>query len=189
MQRLEEYLAAVTGRRSGLGERPQGLNVLMVYEDLETGVRARQALDEALHRLAADADVRVRMWRFDLLGEPASQQQAVNEASEGRIVFVSAHGSEELPAGVGSWFEQWLSSRSDKPCALVISIDVAAANTPTANQITHTLGTAARLAGMAVFLHFGDVQTEAESVPTSTRIPAAQADDVIALMQEARSPA
>ena len=130
----------------------------MVYEDLETGVRARQALDEALHRLAADADVHVRMWRFDLLGEPVSQQQAVNEASEGRIVFVSAHGSEEPPAGVRSWFEQWLSSKSDEPCALVVSTDTAAANTPAANQMTETLGTAARLAGVAVFLHFGEAQ-------------------------------
>src|SRR5689334_25075739 len=106
MQQLENYLARVTANGSEVHGGRLKLNVLMVYEDLGTGVRARQTLDETLHRLAVDTDVHVKMWKFDLLREPSLHQQAVDEATEARVVFVSAHGREELPATVWSWFQQ-----------------------------------------------------------------------------------
>ncbi len=82
---------------SAAGKEPLRLDVLAVYEDFATGLRARQTLDQTVQRLEADADVQVNLWRFDLLREPALRQQAAEEAAEADIVFVSMHGQSELP--------------------------------------------------------------------------------------------
>ena len=102
----------------------------MVYEDVATGLRAKEALDQTMLRLTVDTDVHVNAWRFDLLCEPALHQQAVNEAAAAEIVFVSAHGREELPAAVRLWFHDWLARRGGEPCALAVSLDAEARETP-----------------------------------------------------------
>ena len=103
---------------NALGEGPLKLDVPVVYEDVGTGLRAKQALDQTILRLAVDTDVHVNMWRFEFLGEPALHQQAVNEAAAAEIVFVSAHGGEELPATVHLWLQHWLALKGGEPCAL-----------------------------------------------------------------------
>ena len=109
---------------------PLSLDVLMVYEDLGTGLRARQVLDGTVERLAADADVHVKLWRFDLLGEPSLCHQAVRDAAQADLVFVSAHGHSELPATVSLCLQRWLAHIDGKPCALVVSFDADAGDTP-----------------------------------------------------------
>ena len=71
----------------------------MVYEDVATGLRAKEALDQTMLRLAVDTDVHVNAWRFALLREPALHQQAVNEAADAEIVFVSARWSRGTASG------------------------------------------------------------------------------------------
>jgi hypothetical protein len=157
---IVQWLGTGAGIRNVVGKGSLKLDVLLVYEDAGTGLRAKQALDQTMLRLAVDTDVHVNAWRFELLREPALHQQAVNEAAEAEIVFFSAHGSEELPATVSLWFQHWLARRGGEPCALVVSLDTRERETPTANQMVVELSGMARRAGVDVFLHLEEAQVE-----------------------------
>ena len=163
MKELMQQPGTVAGSGNVVGEGSLKVNALLVYEDVATGLRAKRALDQAMLRMAVDTDVHVNAWRFDLLREPALHQQAVEEAAEAEIVFFSAHGCEELPATVSLWFQQWFACRGGvEPRALVVSLDLVERETPAANQMLRELRQMARLAGVDVFLHLEEAQTESE---------------------------
>ncbi|HWW01551.1 MAG TPA: hypothetical protein VNZ64_17770 [Candidatus Acidoferrum sp.] len=158
-----QWSGTVADVGNAVREGPLKLAVLLVYEDFETGLRAREAIDQTVQRLAADADLHVNLWKFELLHEPALYQQAVNEAVEADIVFIAARGHQELPDAVRLWVRQWLALKGGEPCALVRSLDANAANTPTAIKMLESLRTAGRRAGVDVFQHLGNVRTGWES--------------------------
>jgi hypothetical protein len=135
------------------------LEVLMVYEDLSTGLRARQAFEQLAQQLEFDTDFRLDLWKFDLLREPTLLERAASEAAKSDIVILSAHGQHELPRTTHMWLEQWLERRSGQPCALVILLDALFSGTAASNRTWEALRAAALTAGMDVFLH------PAEAVP------------------------
>jgi hypothetical protein len=153
-----ESLNTIAAESRAVSEGPLKLNVLLVFEDLTTGLRAKEAFDQTMLGLAVDTDVHINAWRFELLREPPLHQQAVNEAAEAEIVFVSAHGAEELPMTVRLWFEQWLAVKREEPRALVVLLDAEAVDTPAAKQLRETLDSATQLSGVDVFQHFGNLQ-------------------------------
>ena len=104
--------------RDRVSERLLRLDVLVVYEDFGTGLRARRALDQTAQQLTVEADLQVNMWSFGLLRAPALYEQAANEAAEADIVFVSAHGPDELPASLKLWVQRWLARKGGGPCAM-----------------------------------------------------------------------
>ena len=134
-----------------MADRALSLNALVLYEDFGTGLRAKQTLDGTVQRLVFDADVHVKLWRFDLLREPALYDQAASEVTEADIVFVSAHGQGELPVSVNGWLQHWLARKVGEPCALAMSLDAGAGETPTAAQMLEALRGMAEQAGVEVF--------------------------------------
>src|SRR2546428_13991075 len=87
-------------------EGPLRLEVLLIYEDLRTALRAKQTFDHAVRQLGLEADIHVNAWRFDLLRDPEMREEAAREAGTAALVLLSAHGRDELPAEVTSWFKQ-----------------------------------------------------------------------------------
>lgn len=143
------------------GEAPLKLAVLVIYEDFKTGLRARQMLDRIVQELEAPVDMEVNLWRLDLLREPALRQQASQETAKADILFVSTHS--KLRATLGSWLEEWFRIRSGEPSALAVSLDATAKDTRGSTGEVEALGAAARRAGVDVFLHVGDTETDLES--------------------------
>jgi hypothetical protein len=139
------------------------LDALVVYEDFATGLRAKHALDHAVQLLESAADVQVNLWRFDLLGEPGLRQRAAQEAAGADLVFLSAHGQSGLPRTVNQWFQDCFARRGSEPCALAVSLDAGAKDTPSVSRLLEVLGAAARLAGVDMFVQFGEPQEELES--------------------------
>jgi hypothetical protein len=139
------------------------LDVLVVHEDFGTGLRARRALDQTAQLFAVEADLKVNLWDFGLLREPALYEQAAHEAAEADIVFVSAHGQDELPVSLKLWVQQWLAREGRGPSALVMSLDADAGDSPSVIQMLEALHSAARLAGVDFILHWGESQPEWES--------------------------
>ena len=158
-----QWLGTVADAGDKTGEGPLKLDVLVVYEDLGTGLRARRALDQAAQRLEVEADFHVHLWKFELLRDPALFGQALTEAAKADIVFISAHGHAELPPSVSLWLRQSLTRKAGEPCALVVSLDTDARETPNANRTLEAVELAACQAGAEVFLHLGDAPTEWES--------------------------
>jgi hypothetical protein len=149
--------ALKTGNR---GEAPArearpGLDVLLMYEDLSTGLRARRLLDGVVTSLNLEVDFQANLWRFDLLGEPALLELAADEAAKADIVFVSAHGQHDLPAAIHLWFKQWLARKGSEPCALAVVLDPSTNDAPARNRMLEALGAVGGPAGVEVFVHAG----------------------------------
>jgi hypothetical protein len=96
---------------AAVGEAMGRLDVVLVYEDFSTGLRARQAFEQVVRQLEMEADFNVDLWEFDLLREPALRERAAKEAAKANILFLSAHGQGELPGTVNLWLKQWLEHR------------------------------------------------------------------------------
>lgn len=131
------------------------LRVQMVYEDAETGLRAKRALESLAGHLELDADFNIGLSRFDLLREKAFRELAAREAEGADILLLSAHGNETLPPGVLAWLEEWLIRNAGEPRALVVSLDPDVAGSAEANGILSALQTVAEPAGVDMFPHFG----------------------------------
>jgi hypothetical protein len=152
--------------KAAAGEAIGGVEVLLVYEDLSTGLRAREAFERVARQLELEADFEVELWKFDLLREPALLELAANDAATADIVFLSAHGQGELPGTVHLWLGHWLERRVGAPCALVILTDTLAGAPATANQRLEGFCARAMAAGVDVFLHAAEESpTERQPVP------------------------
>lgn len=156
-----KYVDALAERGSGGGGESLSLEVVVVYDDLETGLKASQALDRTMQRLETSVDMQVNFWRFDLFRESAFLQRVARQEAD--IVFFSTHGQAQLPATVDSWFREWLGRQRGEPRALAVWLDDQTKDTPGATEMVQELSAAARLAGVDVFLHATEAETEWES--------------------------
>ncbi len=139
-----------------------GLDVLVVYEDLETGMRARHTLERTVQRLEASVDVQVELWRFDLFNRPPFQKQVAKQKAD--IVILSAHGQARVPAAVDLWFRQWFVRQSDEPRALAVLLDEQTMDRPGGAETVAELSAAARLSGVDVFLSEAEWEPEFENL-------------------------
>ncbi len=153
---MVESRGTVDVGQTAADDGPPQLNVLVVYEDLGTGLRARHTFDQAVGQLGLQADFHVNLWRFDLLREPALLERAADQAAQADIVFLSAHGPGGLPAAVTSWLKYWLARKGSGPRALAVSLDIGARDTAATKLMVETLRAATLPAGVDEFLHFGE---------------------------------
>ena len=86
-------------------------NVVIVYEDFETGKQAKRTYDFLVENLGHDCQFSNSMWKFDVLGIRKLHDLAVKDAVMADIIMISGHG-QELPACVKTWLESCLEERS-----------------------------------------------------------------------------
>jgi hypothetical protein len=161
----EMHTAAI--QNMAISEAPTGeawpeFNVQIVYEDLSSGLRAKQTADWLEAQLPPRQDMRLNMWRFDLLNEPAFRVGVANEAVRADVVLLSAHGQHGLPEDVSVWIREWLGQHADDPPAFVILFDASAEGTPKLNELLVSLRRAAEPAGVQIFPRFYDTFSTAE---------------------------
>lgn len=85
-------------------------NVLIAYEDFETGKHAKMTYDFLHENLGRECTLTNQMWKFDVLNIPKLREIAVTDAAMADIIIISSHG-DELPAHVTKWIESWLMER------------------------------------------------------------------------------
>ncbi len=130
-----------------LGSAP-ALNVLLMYEDAETGLRATLSL-AAVHRQASmEAGFRVKLWRCDMLRTPRLREQAARDAAAADVIIVSLHGLESLTAEFSVWLNQWLGRRRAQECALGVLLDESAAPQAETQPVVAYFKAVARAAGV-----------------------------------------
>ena len=84
------------------------LNVVIAYEDLETGKRAMKTYEYMVQQLGDQCLFANQMWKFDVLAVPKLKEFAAKDAAAAEIIIIAAHEGRELPAEVKSWIEMWL---------------------------------------------------------------------------------
>ncbi len=89
------------------GEMPV-LRAILIYEDLDAGLRAKRFCDKIEKKLGIKCRLQDRAWRFDVLAIPEVRNTAASEAAKADLVILSNSESTELPAKVREWLDMWI---------------------------------------------------------------------------------
>ena len=119
-------MAAKTGQtRPEAGKVPlkPAIEVLLLYEDLGTALRAKLSLDRLSVHLGAETGISTRVWRLDLLSHPLLAEQAVMEAVAAHVIILSLRGRRHIRTEVRTWLDRWLDRKEDRSYALAALLD------------------------------------------------------------------
>ena len=136
-------------RSSDLEIKP-GFNVVIAYEDFETGKHARRTYDYLAQHLGEDCQFTNEMWKFDVLGIPRLRELAAKDVARADIVIIACHGGGPLPDSVKAWIESWLAEEVNA-IALVALFDSKNDRSPETQRIREYLAEVARRANMEFF--------------------------------------
>jgi hypothetical protein len=145
---MEKMLACFPVNPATLDENPS-LNVVIAYEDFETGKRAKRTYDFLVENIGSGWQVTNQMWKFDVLVLPKLRDIAVDDAVRADIIMISSH-EHDLPAHVKKWIESWLAGESN-PLALVALFESARAGAGPDNVARRYLANVARRGNMEFF--------------------------------------
>ncbi|HTL55437.1 MAG TPA: hypothetical protein VL361_07140 [Candidatus Limnocylindrales bacterium] len=82
-------------------------NVVIAYEDFESGKHAKKTYDFLVENLGRDCRFTNQMWKFDVLMLPKLRDIAVEDAATADIIMISSNGG-DLPDHVKAWIDAWL---------------------------------------------------------------------------------
>lgn len=124
---------------------PPALNVMLIYEDLAAGRRAKELLDRLRHRLGPEAEMEIHLCRFDLLQVPQFREEAMEHGLGADILILSARHGVEVPSHVQDWLETCRNAGASRSAALVMLLDEprpvasagAARSAPVRLSVTH----------------------------------------------------
>jgi hypothetical protein len=136
------------------------LNVVILYEDFGTGLRAKRSLDLLPNRLSAKAPWSTKLWRIELLADPVLGEQAAIEAAAADVIILSLHGRSGLPNEVRKWLSGWLAHKESRPYALGVLLDSREGAKGGDNQVIAALKRVAADAGADLFYGFAEAPGE-----------------------------
>lgn len=125
-------------------------NVVIAYEDFETGKHAKHTYDFLVEHLGRESQFTNQMWKFDILRIPKLREIATKDALDADIIIVSSRGDDDLPAPVKSWIESWL-TEPGHALALVALFSGPREEAPARRCIRAYLAAAARRGKMEFF--------------------------------------
>jgi hypothetical protein len=131
-------------------------NVVIAYEDFETGKQAKRTFDVLAEQLKNDCRFTNQMWKFDVLNIPNLREMAAKDAAMADIVIISCRAKEELAPEVKSWIELWLAEQS-QTIALVALLDSSPGFPMEAPKLRRYLSEVAVRGGMEFFAQPNDV--------------------------------
>ncbi len=127
------------------------LEVVLLYEDLNTALRAKRSLDRLPGQLGRETRLNTRLWRLDLLSQPLLAEQAALEAAAADVIILSLHNRGPLQAEMCGWLDRWLDHKADRPCALAALLDAEPAQAGSRNPVVSYLEQVAETAGAELF--------------------------------------
>jgi hypothetical protein len=128
---------------SSSAEIENGPQVVLIYEDLEMGLRAVKLLGTITTAASVD-DTQLSTWRFDHLQSSEIRKRASLRAQQADIVMVALRAGHGLSAHVRSWFDEWIRARKTREGALVAVFD------PSESMAFRPSGTASLLHAVAI---------------------------------------
>ena len=131
-------------------EAKPSFNIVIAYEDFETGKQAKRTYDYLVEKLGHDCHFTNVMWKFDVLNIPKMREMAAKDAAMADIVIVACHGTSQVPPEVKAWIELWLGEQGH-PIALVALMDTPLGFTMEATTVRNYLAEIALRGGMEFF--------------------------------------
>ena len=130
------------------------LDVVILYEDIGTALRAKHSLDLLRGQLSAEAGWSTKLWRLDLLGEPLLAERAAIEAAAADVIILSLHSRNELRAEARAWLSRWLDYKETRPYALAALLDPEPVQPGSDNPVVDFLKRVAEVAHADLFFGF-----------------------------------
>ncbi len=132
------------------------LDVMILYEDFGTGLRAKRSLDLLPGQLRANAKLSTKLWRIQLLADPLLSEQAAMEAAAADVIILSVHGQSALPAEVEAWLSCWLRYKQQRSYALGVLLDSREVSQGSDNPVVGHMQQVAATAGADLFYGFAE---------------------------------
>jgi hypothetical protein len=82
------------------------LNVLVAYDNLWSGIKAKHLCDRLTQRLLPDFELKLSLWSHSTLQIPQLARAAEDEATETDLLIVAVSGDEALQPLVKSWISR-----------------------------------------------------------------------------------
>jgi hypothetical protein len=83
-------------------------NVVIAYEDFETGKQAKETYDFLVRNLGHECRFDNQMWKFDVLGIPKLREIAAKDVLMADIIIISCQGTHDLSPDVKAWINSWV---------------------------------------------------------------------------------
>jgi hypothetical protein len=140
---------------------PPRFEVSLVYQDLPTGLHAKQFLNHLLDHCQLETELHLTLWKLDLFHLPEICEQAVLEACDAGLVLLSLRGDLGLEPQTENWLTQWIDRRGDEECALAVLIDCDMQRLDSVGQTLFQLQHATRSSQVRLFVGFVPATTTA----------------------------
>jgi hypothetical protein len=98
------------------------LEVSLAYQDLPSGLRARQFLYDVLNLCQMQVEFSLTLWNVALFHLPEILEEAVFNACESNLIVLSLRGDSGLEPETESWLTQWIVRHTDEESALAVLI-------------------------------------------------------------------
>jgi hypothetical protein len=144
MQSLLLFQEMLSGDRSP----STPFNVVIMYEDFETGKRAKKGFDYVAEELGNDLEFKHSMWRLDSLQDPKLNVVAAALA-EADLLIISLRAEGQLPAEIRALVDERLAQPVNHRCALIAVFEGAAP--ATGSSVYACLATLAQRHGLDFF--------------------------------------
>jgi hypothetical protein len=124
-------------------------NVVIAYEDFETGKQAKQIYDFLFRHLGHECRFDNQMWKFNVLGIPKLRGMAAKDALMADIILIACHGTHDLSPDVKAWIDSWTCGDSNAIALVALLSD--ASEDSEINNMRDYLADVARRAEMEFF--------------------------------------
>ena len=99
------------------------LEVLTLYEDFATGMRAASCVDRVRELCGGGTEIHLTLLRRDLLTGPEAGEEAANNGLAAQAVLLSLHGDQPLEVAIERWLIEWISQHASGPRVLAVLFD------------------------------------------------------------------
>lgn len=95
------------------------LNVLVIYDDRNSALRAKAVLDNLFNTFCAEFSFHCDLWRLDVLELPAVQEQALDSGRTADLIIIAARDCAEISMSLKTWLFEWIAQKTEGTAALV----------------------------------------------------------------------
>src|SRR5438552_1224819 len=127
-------------------EPSERVSIMVVYEDLLTGLLARGMFDQVVAALRPDYEIHARVGKLDVLADLARCDQADSDPPSADVVVVSVYGRDNWPPEVDKCLG-WQGARTGRQSGLVALLVRSPAPAPQASECSAALEELARRRG------------------------------------------
>jgi hypothetical protein len=177
--------ASLFTRKEGQSlDSPDLVRILIVYEDMVTGQKARYVAEQLVGSLGPNYKCETSLWKFEVLKVPDISAMAAYEARQADLIVFAAQKDKELDDEVKQWIQNWIPFKERGDSCIVALLLRSEGDPPLASPLYSYLSKVAKKSGLDFFWQeleskpqfFGGVGEESNCAMTHSMNSSAEMD-------------